>query len=158
MFNDIFNNSVIFSSFSFIISAVSYSGTDSITVRCVKNGKSGYASSELVTPEAAAEGAIAVLKKIREYCPESKIVVMAVFPRGPRRDFFDPRINPLNAAVKAFTEQQENMQFLDISEKFLNEDGSQNLAFYADAGCHPNNAGYQLWAEALLLIWISSSW
>ncbi|WP_455663059.1 PmbA/TldA family metallopeptidase, partial [Pradoshia sp.] len=37
------------------ISAVSYSRTDSMTVRCVKNGKSGYASSELVTPEAAAE-------------------------------------------------------------------------------------------------------
>ena len=42
------------------------------------------------------------------------------------------------------------MQFLDISEKFLNEDGSQNLALYADAGCHPNNAGYQIWADALL--------
>ncbi len=37
------------------ISSVTYSRTGSMTVRCVKNGKSGYASSELVTPEAAAE-------------------------------------------------------------------------------------------------------
>ena len=37
------------------ISSVSYSLSGSMKVRCVKNGKSGYASSELVTPEAAAE-------------------------------------------------------------------------------------------------------
>ena len=37
------------------ITGVSYSRSGSMTVRCVVNGKSGYASSELVTPEAAAE-------------------------------------------------------------------------------------------------------
>lgn len=37
------------------ISSVSYTRTGSILVRCVKNGRSGYAESELVTPEAAAE-------------------------------------------------------------------------------------------------------
>lgn len=37
------------------ISAVSYNRSGSMNVRCVKNGKSGYASSELVTPEEAAE-------------------------------------------------------------------------------------------------------
>ena len=36
------------------ISAVSYSRSGTMTVRCVVGGKSGYASSELVTPEAAA--------------------------------------------------------------------------------------------------------
>ena len=36
------------------ISAVSYSRSGAMTVRCVVGGKSGYASSELVTPEAAA--------------------------------------------------------------------------------------------------------
>ena len=37
------------------ISTVSYSKSSSMTVRCVVNGKSGYASSELLTPESAAE-------------------------------------------------------------------------------------------------------
>ena len=37
------------------ITSVSYSRSGSMTVRCVVGGKSGYASSELVTPEAAAE-------------------------------------------------------------------------------------------------------
>ena len=36
------------------ISAVSYARSGSMTVRCVVGGKSGYAASELVTPEAAA--------------------------------------------------------------------------------------------------------
>ena len=36
------------------VSAVSYSRSGTMTVRCVVGGKSGYASSELVTPEAAA--------------------------------------------------------------------------------------------------------
>ena len=37
------------------IDSVSYSRSGSMVVRCVVGGKSGYASSELVTPEAAAE-------------------------------------------------------------------------------------------------------
>lgn len=37
------------------ISSVTYTRTGSMRVRCVKDGKSGYAESELVTPEAAAE-------------------------------------------------------------------------------------------------------
>ena len=37
------------------ISTVSYSRTGSMVVRCVVGGKSGYAASELVTPEAAAQ-------------------------------------------------------------------------------------------------------
>lgn len=36
------------------ISSVTYNRSGSMTVRCVKGGKSGYASSELVTPEEAA--------------------------------------------------------------------------------------------------------
>ena len=36
------------------ITSVSYSRSGSMVVRCVVNGKSGYAASELVTPEAAA--------------------------------------------------------------------------------------------------------
>lgn len=41
------------------ISSVTYSRSGSMSVRCVKNGKSGYASSELVTPEEAA-GLVAI--------------------------------------------------------------------------------------------------
>ena len=37
------------------ITSVSYSRSGTMTVRCVVGGKSGYAISELVTPEAAAE-------------------------------------------------------------------------------------------------------
>ena len=37
------------------ISTVSYARSGAMTVRCVVGGKSGYAASELVTPEAAAE-------------------------------------------------------------------------------------------------------
>ena len=36
------------------ISSVTYTNSGSLTVRCVKDRKSGYASSELVTPEEAA--------------------------------------------------------------------------------------------------------
>ena len=33
------------------INSVTYTRSGSISVRCVKNGKSGYASGDLVTPE-----------------------------------------------------------------------------------------------------------
>ena len=35
------------------VSSISYSRTGTMTVRCVVGGKSGYAASELVTPEAS---------------------------------------------------------------------------------------------------------
>lgn len=101
------------------------------------------------TAESASEGVIAVLKQIREYAPEAKIVVMAVFPRGPDRAFFDPRINGLNDLIREYVSVQEKMEFLDLSGKFLNSDGSQNLKLYHDEGCHPNEAGYQVWSDAL---------
>ena len=37
------------------VSSISYSRTGTMTVRCVVGGTSGYAASELVTPEAAAQ-------------------------------------------------------------------------------------------------------
>ena len=102
------------------------------------------------TAEVAAKGVRAVLKQIRDYVPSAKIVVMAVFPRGPAREFFDPRINRLNELILEYVSGQDLMEFLDISSSFLNPDGSQNLKLYSDEGCHPNNAGYEVWAEALL--------
>ena len=37
------------------ISTVTYALSGGMTVRCVKNGRSGYAASELISEEAAAE-------------------------------------------------------------------------------------------------------
>ena len=100
-------------------------------------------------PEAAAEGIIAVLDKIRSICPETKVILMGLFPREPERSFFEPRITAVNRILKDAASKRPNVVFLDITERFLNPDGSQNKKLYADLGCHPNNDGYQVWAEAL---------
>lgn len=59
------------------ISSVSYSRSSSMKVRCVVEGKSGYAASELVTPEAAAEA-------VEQACGNASVVddldEMPLFP------------------------------------------------------------------------------
>lgn len=101
------------------------------------------------TPEDAAEGIIAVLDKIRSICPKTKIILMGLFPREPERAFFEPRITGVNRILKEAASVRPNVVFLDLRDRFLNPDGSQNKSLYVDLGCHPNNAGYQVWAEAL---------
>ncbi len=102
------------------------------------------------TPEIAAQGVIAVIRKLREMFPAMHIVVMAVFPRNAAAD--DPmraKIAGLNAIVKEFAEAEPNCEFLDISASFVHPDGSIKTELFADGICHPNRKGYEIWLDAL---------
>ena len=101
------------------------------------------------SPAEAAEGIVAVLDKIRSICPASKIVLMGLFPREPERSFFEPRITEVNSRLKTAAKNRENVVFLDLTDRFLNPDGTQRKELYVDEGCHPCTAGYHVWAEAL---------
>ena len=90
-----------------------------------------------------------------------KVLVLAVFPRGPRpdKDGKVPAeevaeaarkmeiINAVNADL-ARLDNGSDVRFLDINRVFLGQDGKIPLAIMPDQ-LHPNAAGYQLWADAM---------
>ena len=93
------------------------------------------------------EGVTAVVKAIRTKLPKSKLLLLAVFPRGtvdaPQRE----QIKEINAAL-AKLDDGKMIKYLDIGKVFLAEDGSIPKTIMPDL-LHPNAKGYQLWADAM---------
>ncbi len=99
------------------------------------------------TPQDAFRGVKLLLETLRKMCPQSFIIVMAVFPRMPQE--IQDKIDKLNELLAEYLCNRENIKFLDITQKMRKSDGSFNENIYVDRICHPNSAGYRIWAEAL---------
>jgi len=100
------------------------------------------------SPEDTILGVTAIVKELREKLPETKILLLAVFPRGPKAD--DPyraQIKQVNDAI-AKLDDGKNVKYLDIGDKFLAPDGELTKEIMPDA-LHPNAKGYEIWADAV---------
>ena len=106
-----------------------------------KDGSPRNSTAEII------EGVTAVVKAIRAKLPQSRQLLLAVFPRGtvdaPQR----AQIQEINAAI-AKLEKGRKIKFLDIGKVFLAEDGSIPKTIMPDL-LHPNEQGYQRWADAM---------
>ncbi len=77
-------------------------------------------------------------------------MVMGIFPRGTKAD--DPIRIPITETNKLLTELLEGkprITFLDISNQFLEPDGSISSEVMAD-GIHPTKKGYTIWSKSLI--------
>jgi N-acetylglucosamine-6-sulfatase len=80
--------------------------------------------------------------------PDTKIILMSVFPRGASQD--DPlrKINTqINEQVKALVDGKR-VYLLDINERFLNDEGNLSKEIFPDL-LHLSPAAYDTWAVAL---------
>ena len=81
--------------------------------------------------------------------PNTKVIVMSVFPRGASPE--DPlrKLNTeINEIVKGYADG-ERVHFLDINDKFLDEKGNLSKDVFPDL-LHLSPAAYATWAEALM--------
>lgn len=95
-----------------------------------------------------AEGVEAIVKKLRAKLPKTKILVLAIFPRG--EDVNNPRrkVNiGANLSIRKLADG-EMVHYLDIGDKFLKEDGTLSKEVMPDL-LHLNEASYKIWAEAI---------
>jgi len=100
------------------------------------------------TAEQTAEGIKAILGQLRQKCPDAKILVLGIFPRGAdKNDKFRQQNEATNAIVKGFADGQK-VFFLDVGAKFLEPDGSLSKTIMPDL-LHPNEKGYQIWSDAI---------
>lgn len=102
-----------------------------------------------------------IIELIRAKLPGTKILLHAIFPRGPRKNkegvvtydaILDAQkrmaaITEANAELARLDDGQM-VRFLDVNARFLGNDGTIPSIIMPDQ-LHPNAAGYQLWAEAL---------
>jgi lysophospholipase L1-like esterase len=100
------------------------------------------------TAEQTAEGIKAILTQLQKKCPDAKILVLGIFPRGAdKNDKFRQQNEATNAIVKGFADGQK-VFFLDVGAKFLEPDGTLSKAIMPDL-LHPNEKGYQIWSDAI---------
>ncbi len=99
------------------------------------------------TAEEIAEGITAIVSKLRAKLPETKVLLLAIFPRGehpnPQREK-----NALASELASAAADGEMVQYLDIGEKFLEADGSLSKKIMPDY-LHLTVEGYQIWADAI---------
>ncbi|OHB53302.1 MAG: hypothetical protein A2Y07_00595 [Planctomycetes bacterium GWF2_50_10] len=92
-----------------------------------------------------ADGIIAICQKLRRDLPQTKILLLAIFPRADRPNQM-PVITETNEIIKNIADNK-HIYFLDINKIWLNADGSFNTELMKDK-LHPGQEGYVLWAEA----------
>ncbi|NQU25682.1 MAG: acetylglucosamine-6-sulfatase [Candidatus Nealsonbacteria bacterium] len=101
------------------------------------------------TPKQAAEGVQAVARKLQELYPETKILVLGVFPRRRQLDHAHRKqINELNSYLPDLLKDLKNVTLLDIGPKFLDEKGFLSEEMMPDT-THPSEKGHEIWAKAI---------
>lgn len=95
-----------------------------------------------------AEGIKLIVGKLREKLPETKILVLGIFPRSANQDDQMRKLNDgTNEIIKDLADG-EHVFFLNINDKFLTEDGTLTKEVMPDL-LHPQQKGYRIWAEAV---------
>ena len=92
-------------------------------------------------------GIKAVVVEIRSRLPDTKILVLGIFPF---RENFDPQRGKalqINQALHKI-DDGKSVHFLDIGHLFVEADGRIPAEIMRDS-VHPTPKGYQMWAEAM---------
>lgn len=92
-------------------------------------------------------GVTAIVQQIRQRQPDTKILLLAIFPRGKTFSTQRGKILQVNEAL-ARLDDGKHIFFLDLGPQFIENDGSIAPGMMRDA-LHPGEAGYKVWASAM---------
>jgi len=114
------------------------------------NNLSGTRNARANTPQEITAAIDAICHELRQRSPGSRIILMGVLPRGNKSG--SPMRGPIaeiNRLLAARFAQERSVTFVDLGPKFLEPDGSLPVSLFPD-GTHPSDAGYRIWADALI--------
>ncbi len=94
-----------------------------------------------------AAGVTAIVHELRKRLPETKVLLLGVFPRGERPDATRKKLEEVNKQICRL-DDGTNVSYLDIGKAFLNQDGTISRAIMPDF-LHLTGKGYRLWADAM---------
>ena len=95
-----------------------------------------------------AEGIGAIVLELRKNFPDAKILLMAIFPRGASPDDANRRKVEEANKIIARLDDQKHVFFMNINDKFLNEQGGL-IGFRPNDNLHPVEEGYEIWASSV---------
>ena len=99
------------------------------------------------TPGQIAEGIAAIVKKLREKLPGTKVLLVAIFPRGENYSAQRGKLAMINQVIRKQADEK-NVFWVDFGHRYLNEDGTMPQSLMPDY-LHLSKEGYEIWAEAI---------
>jgi lysophospholipase L1-like esterase len=92
------------------------------------------------------EGVTAIVQQISTRQPDTKIILLGIFPRGQTFSPQRGKILQVNEAL-ARLDDGKNIFYIDFGPQLIADDGSISASIMPDF-LHPNEAGYRIWANA----------
>ncbi len=97
-------------------------------------------------PEQNAAGIKAIVDKLRAKLPQTKVLILAIFPRGADNNDGARKVNAKVNEIIAKLADNQNVFYLDIGPKFVAADGTLSKEIMPDL-LHLSAKGYTIWAE-----------
>ncbi len=99
------------------------------------------------TAEEIGAGIKAIVESLREKLPQTKVLILAVFPRGPKPSPQREK-NAKASEIASKLADDKNVFYLDIGDEFLTDDGELTKEIMPDY-LHLSPKGYEIWAAAI---------
>jgi lysophospholipase L1-like esterase len=106
------------------------------------------------TAEEIADGIKAIVGEIHKRSPQTKVLLLAVFPRATRKTPEEnkaqmDKITQVNQTIAKLDDGGKTVRYLDIGKVFLASDGSIPKDIMPDQ-LHLSEKGYRVWADAVM--------
>lgn len=92
-------------------------------------------------------GIKAIVAELRRKLPETKVLLLAIFPRGEKPDATREKLAKASDIASAEADGR-TVRFLDIGPNFLEADGTLTKEIMPDF-LHLSPKGYKIWAESI---------
>ena len=106
-----------------------------------KDGSEQYSETQIL------EGVQAIVKQIRTRLPDTKLLVLGIFPRGKTFSTQRGKLLQINQAL-AKVADGNMIHYVDFGSELIEADGSLSKEIMPDA-LHLSEKGYGIWAEAI---------
>ncbi|HNX33166.1 MAG TPA: GDSL-type esterase/lipase family protein [Kiritimatiellia bacterium] len=120
-----------------------------LLVLMIGTNNTGHRPEIQESPEDTAAGIKAILDRIGQKSPTTKVLLLAIFPRSAKpTDSARVRNDKVNALIKGYADGKR-VVFMDVSKEMLEPDGTLTKEMMPDF-LHPREKGYGIWAKAVL--------
>jgi lysophospholipase L1-like esterase len=99
------------------------------------------------TPGQIVDGVTAIVEKLRQKLPETKIVLLAIFPRSENFSAQRGKLLQINQVLRRLADDK-NVFWIDFGHQFVNEEGLIPRDLMPDY-LHLTPKAYGIWAEAI---------
>lgn len=96
------------------------------------------------TPDRVLTDFQALVKKIHEPLPKTRIAFIAIKPSPARWKQYE-RQTQANALVEEFVKSNDRLIYIDVVKPMLDDDGQPRADLFQKDGLHLNAEGYRLW-------------